>query len=106
MNWRSEMLRREPDWHRLRRGCYLAYRKMSEDGSVAWIARARDASRLGIHSQATARQRLFETFRCSRSAALVYRLVGAPRKRPPFPRRGLLGLTHERPVPECSGRST
>jgi integrase len=34
--------RREPYWHRLRRGCYLGYRKMTSDGAGVWIARARD----------------------------------------------------------------
>jgi hypothetical protein len=34
--------RREPYWHRLRRGCYLGYRKMTTDGDGVWIARARD----------------------------------------------------------------
>lgn len=34
--------RREPYWHRLRRGCYLGFRKMTNDGAGVWIARARD----------------------------------------------------------------
>jgi len=34
--------RREPYWHRLLRGCYLGYRKMTADGAGVWIARARD----------------------------------------------------------------
>lgn len=34
--------RREPYWHRLQRGCFLGYRKMTADGSGAWIARTRD----------------------------------------------------------------
>lgn len=34
--------RREPYWHRLRRGCYLGYRKMTADGDGVWIARARE----------------------------------------------------------------
>lgn len=34
--------RREPYWHRLRRGCYLGFRKMTSDGAGVWIARARD----------------------------------------------------------------
>ncbi len=34
--------RREPYWHRLRRGCYLGYRRMTSDGAGVWIARARD----------------------------------------------------------------
>ena len=34
--------RREPYWHRLRRGCYLGFRKMTSDGAGVWIARARN----------------------------------------------------------------
>ena len=34
--------RREPYWHRLLRGSYLGYRKMTADGAGVWIARARD----------------------------------------------------------------
>ena len=34
--------RREPYWHRLRRGCYLGFRKMTSDCAGVWIARARD----------------------------------------------------------------
>lgn len=34
--------RREPYWHRLRRGSYLGFRKMSSEGVGVWIARARD----------------------------------------------------------------
>lgn len=34
--------RREPYWQRLRRGCYVGFRKMTADGVGAWLARARD----------------------------------------------------------------
>jgi integrase len=34
--------RREPYWHRLRRGCYLGFRKMSSGTAGVWVARARD----------------------------------------------------------------
>ena len=34
--------RREPYWHRLKRGCFLGYRKMSTDAAGAWVARSRD----------------------------------------------------------------
>jgi integrase len=34
--------RREPYWHRLLRGCYLGYRRMTTDSAGVWIARARD----------------------------------------------------------------
>ena len=34
--------RREPYWHRLRRGCYLGFHKMTSDGAGVWVARARD----------------------------------------------------------------
>ena len=34
--------RREPYWHRLSKGCYLGYRKMTSDSAGAWLARARD----------------------------------------------------------------
>jgi integrase len=35
-------LRREPYWHYLRKGCYLGFRKMTDDGAGNWLARARD----------------------------------------------------------------
>lgn len=34
--------RREPYWQRLRRGCYLGFRKMTAAGQGVWVARARD----------------------------------------------------------------
>ena len=34
--------RREPYWQRLRRGCYLGFRKMTCVGAGVWIARVRD----------------------------------------------------------------
>jgi integrase len=34
--------RREPYWHRIRKGCFVGYRKMTMVGHGAWLARARD----------------------------------------------------------------
>jgi integrase len=34
--------RRGPYWHRLAKGCYVGYRKMTPNGHGAWLARARD----------------------------------------------------------------
>jgi integrase len=34
--------RRGPYWHRAAKGCYVGYRKMTQHGHGAWLARARD----------------------------------------------------------------
>lgn len=34
--------RREPYWQRVRKGCFVGYRKMTSSGRGAWLARARD----------------------------------------------------------------
>ncbi len=34
--------RREPYWQRIRKGCFVGYRKMTTGGHGAWLARARD----------------------------------------------------------------
>jgi site-specific recombinase XerD len=34
--------RREPHWQRVRKGCFVGYRKMTASGHGAWLARARD----------------------------------------------------------------
>jgi hypothetical protein len=34
--------RREPYWQRVRKGCFVGYRKMTASGHGAWLARARD----------------------------------------------------------------
>lgn len=34
--------RRGPYWHRLSKGCYVGYRKMTAGGGGSWLARARD----------------------------------------------------------------
>jgi integrase len=34
--------RREPYWQRIRKGCFVGYRKMTASGHGAWLARARD----------------------------------------------------------------
>lgn len=34
--------RRGPYWHRLSKGCYVGYRKMTSSGHGSWLARARD----------------------------------------------------------------
>ena len=34
--------RREPYWQRIRKGCFVGYRKMTASGNRAWLARARD----------------------------------------------------------------
>ncbi len=34
--------RRGPYWHRISKGCYLGYRKMSPSGDGTWLARVRD----------------------------------------------------------------
>ena len=34
--------RREPYWQRVRKGCFVGYRKMTTGGHGAWLARARD----------------------------------------------------------------
>ena len=34
--------RRGPYWHRLAKGCYIGYRKMTAGGGGSWLARARD----------------------------------------------------------------
>lgn len=34
--------RREPHWQRVRKGCFVGYRKMTAGGHGVWLARARD----------------------------------------------------------------
>lgn len=34
--------RREPYWQRVRKGCFVGYRKMTASGHGAWLARARE----------------------------------------------------------------
>lgn len=41
--------RREPYWHRLSKGCYLGYRRMSTATDGVWVARAQDERTTGKH---------------------------------------------------------
>lgn len=41
--------RREPYWHRISKGCYLGYRRMSSATDGVWVARAQDERTSGKH---------------------------------------------------------